>query len=93
MTTDEFIKKVEDLGYTVDQTESFLFVNFNKPRVMDCCLLDLGVNQQYSLHMRPGNFSYFIDCEEEREELYKLAVEYDKTPVEKREKEKNIDFV
>lgn len=88
MTTDEFIKKVEDLGYTVDQTESFLFVNFNKPRIMDCCLLDLGVDQQYSLHVRTGNFFYGIECEQDREKLYDLAVEYDKTPVEKREKEK-----
>lgn len=55
---------------------------------MPICVLSLETGRQYSLHMRPGTFSFSTDYEEEQEGLYNLAVEYDKTPVEKREKEK-----
>lgn len=88
MTTNEFIKKAEELGYTVYRTESLLSVNFTIPDMISCCLLDLRIKQQYSLHIRPQNFLYGTDNEEERKKLYDLAVEYDKTPIEEREKEK-----
>lgn len=87
MKTNEFIKKAEQLGYTVECDNSVLFVRLVNLGTV-ACVLSLETGRQYSLHMRPANFSYFIDCEEEREELYNLAVEYDKTPIEEREEKK-----
>lgn len=87
MTTDEFIKKAEELGYTVEHVNSVLSVYFTDGGFV-VCVLNLKTNQQYSLRMNSGNFFYATDYEEEREKFYNLAVEYDKTPVEKREKEK-----
>lgn len=83
MTTEEFIKQVEALDYTVERIEKVLFVRSTKNRYTTC-VLSVDIEQQYSLYTR--NFSYGVICEEEREKLYNLAVEYDKTPVEERGK-------
>ena len=85
MTTEEFIKQVEALDYTVERIEKVLFVRSTKNRYTTC-VLSVDIEQQYSLYTR--NFSYGVICEEEREKLYNLAVEYDKTPVHEREEKK-----
>lgn len=98
MTTNEFIKQVEELGYTFECDDSFLNV-YSKGTHFKVCVFSLEIDQQYSLHMRSGNFLYTANSKEEQEKLYNLAVEYDKTPVKEREEEKkyrlrlNLPFV
>lgn len=88
MTTNEFIKKLEESGYEIEEYESHLTISKKYPfSDYHVCFFRVDIDQQYTLQIFSHNFKY-IESNEEREKLYDLAVEYDRTPVEERVEQK-----
>ena len=81
MKTKEFIKKVQELGfYTIDYESKISIVN----DVVKVAIIDKLIPMQIS------NYYYAYDqlCNEDKDKLFDLIVEYAKTPIEEREEEK-----
>lgn len=81
MTTNEFIKAVEELGYEAEKDEGCITVNYKNK-----ILADVFINELYRMS------SYFskIDCVENVGVLFALIFQYVITPVEDREEEKKF---
>lgn len=80
MTTKEFIKAVENLGYEAEKDEGCITVNYKNK-----ILADVFINELYRMS------SYFsnIDCGENAGILFALIFQYAVTPIEDRkDKEK-----
>lgn len=81
MTTNEFIKAVEELGYEAEKDEGCITVNYKNK-----ILADVFINELYRMS------SYFskIDCVENVGVLFALIFQYVITPVEDREEEQKF---
>lgn len=79
MTTNEFIKAVENLGYEAEKDEGCITVNYKNK-----ILADVFINELYRMS------SYFskIDCVENVGVLFALIFQYACTPIEDREEKK-----
>lgn len=76
MKTKEFIEKVKAMGYKAENEGRVIFVAKND----DCIVLSVPNNHQYVINCNYTNPA--------KPELFLLAVEYAKTPVEERKEEK-----
>ena len=84
MKTKEFIKKVEEMGFTVCITEDTVDVLKDNEDIV----VTVVVNKAFVI-----DCFYFMNMSSEegiREKVFDLAVEYAKTPVEDREEEKKF---
>lgn len=79
MKTSEFIKRVEELGYSVINSKYTIYVN--KDEIL-LAIIEKG--RQYKLE------TYNLTAEQNAEELFDLCVEYAKTPIEEREEEEKF---
>lgn len=73
MKTKEFIKKINELGYNVKETENSMIVRKE--------FTHLAVIDKENIY----GFKYFYHNDKD---LFKLCVDYTSTPIEEREKEK-----
>lgn len=83
MRTKEFVKRVEELGYEVKIRETNCKI-FNN---------DMAVGSVDNLtYMRMTNycFEYGHLCDEDKEKLFDLMIEYAKTPIKDRKEEKKF---
>ena len=76
MKTSKFIKEVEELGFTVNTVENY-YVILNK--ILVCAEICRTSNR----------INLFHECLE-KNDLLRICVEYAKTPIEEREKEKKF---
>ena len=81
MTTNEFIKAVENLGYEAEKDEGCITITYKNK-----ILADVFINELYRMS------SYFskIDCVENVGVLFALIFQYAVTPIEDREKEEKF---
>ena len=79
MKTSEFIKKVEKLGYRVEDTGFYLYLYSGEDLVAF-----VGKKKQYVLEI----YNFFL--KQNAEALVDLCLEYAKTPIEEREKEEKF---
>ena len=84
MKTKEFIKKVEELGFTVCITEDTVYVLKDNEYIV----VTVGVNKAFMIDC--FYFMYMSSEEGIREKVFDLVVEYAKTPVEDRDEEKKF---
>ena len=88
MKTSEFIARVERLGFSVKEKK---YTVVNEVWLIVCEVEHIGVmsvekNTRYMIDTDYANFIHLDD--DLREELFGLAVEYARTPIEEREMEK-----
>ena len=87
MKTNEFIKRVEELGFSVKEkkytyaNEVWLIVR----EVEHAAIMGVEKNTRFLIDTDYASFIYLDD--DLREELFNIAVEYAKTPVEERKEE------
>ena len=88
MKTNEFIKKVNELGFNVIEKQ-FIYANETWLIVREAehaTIMGVEKNTRYMIAIDHGRFEYLDD--DTKEELFNIAVEYAKTPIEEKKEEK-----
>ena len=89
MRTNEFIKRVKELGFSVKEKQ-FIYTNETWLIIYEgehTKCIGVEKNTRYRIDTNYGNFILFLD-DDLKWELFNLAVEYARTPIEQRKEEK-----
>lgn len=85
MTTNEFIKKVEELGYEIKKNTYFGMVCLDILNNKGDRVASVNSQQPYDIYT---SAMFYLENEENQSKLFDLLVEYAKTPIEERVEQK-----